>query len=391
MAITCDVLVIGAGPAGSSTARSAAKNGLKTILIEEDKEIGYPIQCAEGIGAYLIPYMPFKIPKKLLKWKINGMCFWSEDLLIKKESGMWSGYSIDRREWDQWIALLAAKEGVEIYLDTELISLECEEKYNVKKVVAIQHGKTIEFKPKYIVGADGVNSTVINCLDIKKKALIGHVKSYEMKDLTLKYSRYDQLFMGEFAPRCYAYIFTIGKTIANVGVGTIFEKENLEELFEVFLDLPFIKRQFVNSKISTEKSGDAPIQNLTEKLVYGNVFFVGDAANQNIKPFIEGNIPGIICGNILGRFLLEVLRGKADPEKYETQVNKIFPFIKESQLYTDFAYGETTLDNHTFYVILLGLMSGLINPKREEIKIYAKKGYENLKKYILDKGGVIGY
>ena len=156
----CDVLVVGAGPAGSSAARAAAKSGLKTILIEEDKEIGNPVQCAEGIGAYLVPYMPFHVPKKLLKWKIDGMCFWAENLLIKKEGGMWSGYSIDRKEWDQWLAMLAAKEGVEIYSDTKLISLECEAKYNVKKVVAIRCGKTIEFKPKYIVAVSYTHLTL---------------------------------------------------------------------------------------------------------------------------------------------------------------------------------------------------------------------------------------
>ena len=34
MSIRCDVLVVGAGPAGSSAARAAAKKGLKTILID---------------------------------------------------------------------------------------------------------------------------------------------------------------------------------------------------------------------------------------------------------------------------------------------------------------------------------------------------------------------
>lgn len=389
MKIECDVLVVGAGPAGSSVARAAARSGLKTILIEEDKEIGKPVQCAEGIGSYLIPYMPFDIPKKLLKWKIDGMCFWAENLLIKKEGGIWSGYSIDRKEWDQWLAMLAYREGVEIYLDTKLISLECEAKYNVKKVIAIRYGKTIEFEPKYIVGADGVNSTIMNYLGIKQKAWVGHVKSYEMRNLILKYPKYDQLFMGEFAPRSYAYIFPLSKTTANIGVGTIFEKENLDDLFEAFINLPFIKKQFCKNKIVVEKSGDAPIQNLTEKLVYGNVFFVGDAANQNIKPFIEGNIPGIICGDILGKYLLEVTRGKANPEMYEIQVNKIFPLIKESQPYADFVYGEKTIDNHTFYLLLLGLMSGLIIPEEKEIEKYVKKGYTFLKEYIIKNGGII--
>jgi len=59
MSIECDVLVVGAGPAGSSAARAAAMNGAKTIFIDKKEEIGKPVQCAEGIGEDLFSYLPF--------------------------------------------------------------------------------------------------------------------------------------------------------------------------------------------------------------------------------------------------------------------------------------------------------------------------------------------
>jgi flavin-dependent dehydrogenase len=37
-----DVIVVGGGPAGSIAAYEAAKAGLKTILLEKDRDIGYP-------------------------------------------------------------------------------------------------------------------------------------------------------------------------------------------------------------------------------------------------------------------------------------------------------------------------------------------------------------
>ena len=43
----CDVLVVGAGPSGSMTAKILAEEGVDVILIEQKKEIGYPVQCAE--------------------------------------------------------------------------------------------------------------------------------------------------------------------------------------------------------------------------------------------------------------------------------------------------------------------------------------------------------
>ena len=43
-----DVLVIGAGPAGSIAAKTAAEKGLDVLLIEKRQEIGDPVRCAEG-------------------------------------------------------------------------------------------------------------------------------------------------------------------------------------------------------------------------------------------------------------------------------------------------------------------------------------------------------
>ena len=41
-----DIIVVGAGPAGSTAAMYAAKNGASVLLLDKKKEIGNPIQCA---------------------------------------------------------------------------------------------------------------------------------------------------------------------------------------------------------------------------------------------------------------------------------------------------------------------------------------------------------
>jgi len=46
-----DVVVVGAGPAGSTAARFAANQGAAVALLEKDREIGVPVRCAEGISA----------------------------------------------------------------------------------------------------------------------------------------------------------------------------------------------------------------------------------------------------------------------------------------------------------------------------------------------------
>ena len=131
------------------------------------------------------------------------------------------------------------------------------------------------------------------------------------------------------------------------------------------------------------------LSNKIEKLTYGNVFFVGDAANQNIKPFIEGNIPSIICGDILGKFLFSVFKGKVESEKYEKTVDKKFKLIKYSQIYSDLMFNKLDPKNKMFNLLILGLVSEILPPKYDVIKSYIDKGYDHLKNKILNNGGFV--
>ena len=42
-----DVLVVGSGPAGSTTARYAAEGGADVMFIERRPEVGVPVRCGE--------------------------------------------------------------------------------------------------------------------------------------------------------------------------------------------------------------------------------------------------------------------------------------------------------------------------------------------------------
>jgi len=48
MLIETDILVIGAGPAGSTAAKHAAEGGARVLLMDKKSEIGAPKRCALG-------------------------------------------------------------------------------------------------------------------------------------------------------------------------------------------------------------------------------------------------------------------------------------------------------------------------------------------------------
>ena len=44
----CDVLIVGGGPAGLAAAEAAAQGGAKTVVLERQNEIGYPVHTSGG-------------------------------------------------------------------------------------------------------------------------------------------------------------------------------------------------------------------------------------------------------------------------------------------------------------------------------------------------------
>jgi len=307
--VDCDVLVVGGGPAGCSAAAGAAEEGMDTVLIEKEDEIGKPVECAEGIGSYLLPLVPFDIPDELLEWRIDGMKMQTRDHEVTRRGALWRGWSLDREKWDKWLAKEASDRGVEVMTGTELVSVDRKSRYGVMDATADRRGETVVFEPDYVIAADGSDSTVARLLglpveDFVKADVVGYEARCEIKDPRLQY-----FFFEDFSPNGYAYIFPKSEEVANIGVGcTNTPVDKLEEYFSDFLESEDFREVVDLKELVTEKGGEAPMRYPGFDWNYGNVFFVGDAANQAIKPFEEGNIPSIICGWLLGKNLVELYK-----------------------------------------------------------------------------------
>src|SRR3970040_1268217 len=67
-----DVVVVGAGPAGSLTARYAAAGGARTLMIEKRQEIGSPVRCGEGIARHFLDECAIAFDKKWVAQEVSG-------------------------------------------------------------------------------------------------------------------------------------------------------------------------------------------------------------------------------------------------------------------------------------------------------------------------------
>lgn len=395
MAISCDVLVVGAGPAGSSTARVAAMNGAKTIFIDKKKEIGVPVQCAEGIGKYLFPYLPFRIPKEQLIWRIDGMSYWTEGISVNHTSSVFHGYSVDRRNFDKWVAELAIDSGAKLLTESELINLETDEENNVKSATVKTPKKDLKIQPKVIVGADGCESSVLNLLGLYKprEGDIAEVYCLEMENLKIEKPHIQKIHLGDFAPTGWGYVFPKSKTRANVGIGEILPKGDLEPKFHEFMEEYEPMRKMINkdTKIVADKISKVRHRDIVDRWIYGNVLLVGDAINQNIKPYYEGILPAIICGNVAGKFVGDMVKGReVSDEQYKKLVKKtLFPYFDIPTNLIDLNVAVADMKDRKKYLIMssamivTSLIEGANDIKPEQLLSLKDKSYDELMKFIM--------
>jgi digeranylgeranylglycerophospholipid reductase len=382
MKTECDVLVVGGGPAGSSAARAAAKNGANTILIEKEKKPG-KVSCAEAIGTYLFPLLPFKIPKNQQIWKINGMIFSDGKEKIVQKGTSFKAWSLNRENFDNWMLKNAQSIGVKTWMGTELSDIKVTKDFDIKEVIVKKGDEIKSIVPSYIIAADGVESTVGEKLGLIKKNSnnIGHVYSWEMENLTLNDPDMELIYFGDFAPRAYAYVFPKSANTANIGVGSTKGDKDLEKHFNRFIK-EIIPNQTKNAIKTVERSGKAPIQNTISKLRYGNILFTGDAANQNFKPYLEGILPSIICGDIAGRAVCS-----KDKMDYENAIKrKLGNQFRSSEIIFNKFYEIDKLDNKKRNLLNMYLFSFM---DVEKIDVLVKKDIIEIKKELKRKSSGI--
>jgi flavin-dependent dehydrogenase len=169
MQITCDVLVISTGPAGSTPSRFAAEAGAEVILLEKKKEIGVPVQCAEYIPWQVV--QEAKLPERVFAQQIDFMQTHIPDKDTVKTLS--KGFIIHRNLFDQALAAAAIDSGAKLLLHTKAIG------YENRIVQAKNRAQNLEIKARIIIGADGPRSIVGKWMDSKNVEFI-HTAQHKM-------------------------------------------------------------------------------------------------------------------------------------------------------------------------------------------------------------------
>jgi len=305
--IDCDVVVVGGGPAGSSTARVAAAAGAHTILLEEHPVIGSPVFCAEGLSlngikdAGLEPVAPL-VAQKITRARV----FAPNRNHIDLTSDDWVGYTLNRDFFDKAMGDLAVKAGAELLTETKATGVFREDG-KVAGVMAESHGEQIKVKAKVTIGADGYWSIVRRSAGLARwYPDIVTCAQFQLGGLHLEDPSTTEFYVGtRYAPGGYAWVFPKNEEVANVGLGVRnIHTEPAINYLRKFLDSD---PRFKGAKVQRRNGGVTPVSGMLDKIVDDNLMLIGDAAGQLIPMTGAGIHSGIEAGKMAGKEAVDAI------------------------------------------------------------------------------------
>ncbi|HUK38620.1 MAG TPA: NAD(P)/FAD-dependent oxidoreductase [Methanomicrobiales archaeon] len=154
-----DVVVAGAGPAGSAAARSCAEAGLRTLCVEEHGTVGFPVQCAGLLS--IAAFAECRVSRRSIRNTVHGARFFpssGEPLVI--DAGEPKAYVVDRGALDGEMAKAAADAGAEFRLKTAVASVSG----NRAVTKGARGREEVEFS--LLIAADGARSSVARMLGL---------------------------------------------------------------------------------------------------------------------------------------------------------------------------------------------------------------------------------
>lgn len=302
-----ELIVIGAGPAGSSAARAAAQRGVKVLLIDRRQRVGAPVQCAELVTQWISRHASFNA--RAIAQSIDGMIIHLPDRTTFKMKN--PGYMLDRSLFDKELATSAVLAGAEVSPGT--IALE-----SSSEGVLIERGSEKEWiRATVIIGADGIHSTAARWA---KQPSLKQMVALQYEVVLFETRSHADIFFHPDYEGGYAWVFPKGNT-ANIGIGVTPSKTSLlPDLLNRFLNQLRDLGQLPRIEIVSKTGGSIPCK-LREQTVFGNILLAGDAAGHAHPITGAGIFNAVIAGEIAGRVGAEaVVRGDIHYlENYESE------------------------------------------------------------------------
>ena len=309
-----DVVIVGAGPAGSSAAYQAALNGAKVALIEKEDTIAETVRTS-GV-TWIKNIKEFGIPDDCFN-PIKNYSFCSPNNEVTISDSVAQAAVLDVRKTYRWLAKEAEKQGVDIFVKTNVKDVIKNKQGDIEGVIATNPEGTISFFAKIIIDASGFGSVVSKAMGfVTQWKRFGAGAEYEVTAENVDSETWWLMVGQKYSPAGYAWIFPISDKVVRIGVGvgkpesSVDPTERLKKLIDT-KEGPISKLGKINP--IEFHYGLIPNDGLSRKSVYNNLILVGDTAGQANPLVLEGIRYAIKFGRVAGKVASDAIRsGKTD-------------------------------------------------------------------------------
>lgn len=320
-----DVIVIGAGPAGSTAAKTLAEKGYSVLMVEKFKMPRYKScsgQLIKKTMDMVQEYYGESVPT-------DTMCIPTENrgMIFTDDKGRafrfeQDGLNVWRSSFDKWLADNAAKAGVEIRDNTAALS--CEE-IDDGISVTLKGEQTYTERAKYVIDCEGVVGAIKRKLLDEIPKLIFTYQTYNQGSIDLDYHYFYAFLQPELSE--YDAWFNVKDNQLVLGVSAK-EKGKTEQYYKQFISYMKKEHHLVIEKQLKIDRWLMPWIQPGCKIDYGigRVFFAGEIAGF-LNPMGEGISAGMESGHCLA---LAIARN----------------FNSQEQIYSDYMNGTESLHNY---------------------------------------------
>jgi geranylgeranyl reductase family protein len=298
-----DVIIAGAGPAGSTCARECAREGLKTLLLDKDP---FPRSkpCAGAVSQYAVSLLDFTLPEHIIEKECFGARVHYGGRSIEVQSKYRIAVLVSRERFDAFLADKAVESKAQFVTGEKVVAVQ--ESDDGVTVVSEQ----ASYQSRFLIGADGIHSRVALALrrPLPKSemalALVSHVPADD-DVIDRRQSGTLDMHFG-IAPQGYGWLFPHRGYYSLGMMGLASTIEDPQKVLSDFaralgMDLAAVQGHFI------------PLGGIKRKVASNRILLVGDAAGF-ADPFLgEGIAHAIHSGKLAARAIIDSIRARRSP------------------------------------------------------------------------------